>query len=101
MTIKIRKYRPSDFSACKRLWVELTQFHRDIYHDPFIGGDDSGRPIEAYLKSEGLAGPWVAELDKGVAGFTGLLLHGEEAEIGRLLLRRAVQEAKRRPASVS
>jgi GNAT superfamily N-acetyltransferase len=105
----IRDYRSEDFGPCQRLWVELTQRHRDIYDDQSIGGDDPGSAFEPYLRTEGLRGPWVAEVGGQVVGFTGLLVSGEEAEIepvivtadrrshgigGRLVVR-ATEEARR------
>lgn len=81
MELVIRDYRPADFAACRALWAELTQRHRDIYDDPTIGGDDPGQELEPYLANEHLRGPWVAELSGEIAGLAGLLIYGEEAEI--------------------
>ena len=109
MNIKIRKYRPSNRSACRGLWAELTQWHRDIYDDQTIGGEDPGMGFESYIRDERLRGPWVADLDGVVVGLTGLFVVDEEAEIepvvvaseyrnrgiGKALIAHAVKEAKR------
>ena len=36
----VRGYEARDLEACRGLWVELTQKHRDIFDSPEIGGDD-------------------------------------------------------------
>ncbi len=77
----LRAYAPGDLEACRALWVELTQRHRDIYEDPALGGDDPGRQFDAYLARDDLVGPWVLEVDGAVVGLTGLLVEGTEAEI--------------------
>lgn len=108
MSAIIREYRESDFDACRSLWAELTQRHRDIYEDPAIGGDDPGHGLEAYLANAERRGTWVAEVDGRVVGMSGLIAHGEEGEIepvvvsacyrsqgiGSALVQRAVQEAR-------
>jgi len=35
-----RKYRSSDIEQCRSLWKELTEWHRIIYKDPTIGGEN-------------------------------------------------------------
>jgi len=37
--IEIREYQEKDRDACRRLWRELTVWHRDIYSDPTIGAE--------------------------------------------------------------
>ncbi len=34
----VRAYQREDYEACRELWRELTERHRDIYGDPTIGG---------------------------------------------------------------
>ena len=103
----IRQYRPSDLEPCRGLWVELTEWHRELYCDPSIGGDDPGRYFDEHLARAGSHRIWVAEDAGEILGFTGLLLEGQEAEvepivvrsehrgkgIGRALVNRAVKEA--------
>jgi len=81
MDMRIRIYSKNDFGACRSLWVELTQHHRDIYGDPTIGGDDPGAGLEEYLANPARRDTWVAELDGDVVGMTGLIVHGDEADI--------------------
>jgi GNAT superfamily N-acetyltransferase len=80
--ISIRQYEPSDYDACRnRLWVQLTERHREIYNAPDIGGDDPGADFDKHL---GMVGPerlWVAEVDGTVVGLTGLIVGDEESEI--------------------
>ncbi|MBI1927236.1 GNAT family N-acetyltransferase [Candidatus Poribacteria bacterium] len=109
LEIKIRKYRSSDFDACRSLWIELTCRHREIYGDPTIGGSDPGHFIEPSLSNENLHGPWVAEVSGNVVGLAGLIIQGEEAEvepvvvssqyhsqgIGKTLLDYVVDEARK------
>lgn len=106
--VHIRPYEPGDRDACRDLWRELTQRHRDIYDSPTIGGDEPERFFDEHRERKDLAGLWVAEVEGRVAGFVGLLREGDEAEvepivvradlrsrgIGRALLDRAESEAK-------
>lgn len=85
-SLALRRYRPSDYDACRALWVELTEHHRRIYDDPNIGGADPGAAIDAYLKDKRLEGPWVAVLEGRVVGLTGLLVQGENAEIEPMIV---------------
>ena len=109
MNLTIREYRDSDLGVCKCLWAELTKRHRLIYEDQTIGEADPGSGMEDYLRTPGRHATWVAEADGQVVGMTGLIVRGTEAEvepavvtaacrsrgIGRALVARAVDEAKR------
>ncbi len=77
----IRPYQPADLQSCRALWEELTGWHRQLYHDDTIGGENPGEAFDRYLASPALAQVWVAEAEGRVIGFTGLLVYGEEAEI--------------------
>ena len=106
---QIRRYQPPDLDSCRGLWEELTQHHREIYDDPSIGGDDSGHYFDEHLARVGPERIWVAERDGEVLGFVGLILEEQGAEvepvivasrhrgkgIGRALLSRAVEEARK------
>jgi len=45
----VRDYADGDYGACRSLWAELTEYHRSIYGDPTIGGDDPGAGFDDYL----------------------------------------------------
>jgi len=80
--LTIRLYATADYEACRALWVELTQRHRDIYADPTIGGGDPGAGFDAELADKALDSLFVAEADGCVVGMAGLLCQGDvEAEV--------------------
>src|SRR4051794_6989991 len=105
--MEIRDYAPADHSACRQLWVELTEHHRRIYGDPTIGGDDPGAAFDDYLALPERVASWVADDDGRLVGLTGLFDHGTSGEVepvvvtdrlrsrgvGRLLIERVVAEA--------
>lgn len=113
MKIAVRDYSTSDYEACRSLWGELAQHHADIYGDAAIAGDDPGRGFDEYLGRADRCGAWVAESEKRIVGFTGLLdTVGEEGVgeiepviitassrgkgIGTKLVERVASEAKKR-----
>jgi L-amino acid N-acyltransferase YncA len=77
----IRAYEPRDREACRALWAQLTQRHRDIYEDDSIGGDDPAGWFDRYLVEQEPVRVWVAELDGRVVGFTGALDRGKRWEL--------------------
>ncbi|NJC68731.1 GNAT family N-acetyltransferase [Planosporangium thailandense] len=96
----MRGYRPTDHSACRRLWAELTSEHHRFYPGaepvpaaaPSAGGEaggpagpaeaTSGAGFEEYLTRLDLSGMWVAQLaDQGVVGFIGLILQGRAGAV--------------------
>jgi GNAT superfamily N-acetyltransferase len=103
----VRDYAERDYSACRSLWAELTEYHRSIYGDSSIGGDDPGAGFDDYLAESHRMGSWVAETQGTVVGLTGLLDRGSSGEvepvvvaeaarnqgIGRMLIGRVVEEA--------
>jgi GNAT superfamily N-acetyltransferase len=103
----VRDYAEGDYRACRVLWTELTEYHRSIYGDLSIGGDDPGAGFDGYLAMPQRIGSWVAEFHGRVVGLTGLLDRGTSAEvepvvvtesardqgIGRRLISRVVEEA--------
>jgi GNAT superfamily N-acetyltransferase len=105
--ILVRDYAPPDYSACRGLWVELTEHHRRIYQDRSIGGDDPGSGFDSYLAVPERVSSWVAESEGSIVGLTGLFDFGTSGEvepvvvaaalrgrgIGRLLIDRVVAEA--------
>ena len=108
--VVVRAYADGDYEACRSLWAELTEYHRRIYGDSSIGGDDPGAGFDDYLAESRRKGSWVAEADGSVLGLTGLLDGGTSGEvepvvvaeaardqgIGRLLINRVVEEARSR-----
>ena len=106
----MRLYEPSDLEACRNLWRELTQRHRDIYDDPTIGGADPGPAFDEHLTREDLANVWVAERGGEVIGLCGLLIEGYVGEVepvvvtaaersrgvGGKLVEKALEEARAR-----
>jgi len=74
MTVIVRDYAEGDYDACRSLWAELTEYHRSIYGDRSIGGDDPGAGFDDYLATSQRMGSWVAESHGRVIGLTGL--HG-------------------------
>ena len=106
--VTVRSYRPSDHSAGRRLWSELTNQHNRMYGVP---DEDAGEGFEEYLTRLDLSGLWVADhADDGVIGLVGLIMRGRGGEVepvvvtgthrhkgvGRKLLRHVAQEAKKR-----
>jgi GNAT superfamily N-acetyltransferase len=109
LTLEIREYTQADLEACRELWRDLTQRHRDIYEDPSIGGADPGPYFdEHYLTDPRFTKLWLAELDGEVIGMCGLFVDSEEAElepivvrssersrgVGALLAERVIEEAR-------
>ena len=108
--VGVRSYRPSDHSAGRRLWSELTYQHDQMYGNA-KGKKDDGQGFEEYLTRLDLSGVWVADhADDGVIGMVGLVMRGRAGEvepivvatshrhrgIGRSLLRHVADEAKKR-----
>jgi GNAT superfamily N-acetyltransferase len=109
--VRIRPYRPSDHSAGRGLWVELTEEQRELYDDATIGSADPGAAFEEYLTRLDLSGVWVADDGEGgVVGLVGLVLNGRAGEvepvvvtrsrrgqgIGKTLLSHVAEEARKR-----
>ena len=107
--MRIRLYRDEDREACRSLWAEMVQRHRDIYDDQSIGGDDPGLEFDIHLQSIGSDHLFVVELQGEVVGLTSLIQNDQEAElepvivsskhrskgIGAKLIDHAVEEAKK------
>jgi len=89
MEVKIREYKPSDYSACVTLYKELAQHHAVIYEDPSIADHDFSRIFDEYLVRSDRRGAWVAESNGTIVGFSGMLeVVGEQgvAEIEPLVV---------------
>jgi N-acetylglutamate synthase-like GNAT family acetyltransferase len=83
---RIRGYDPGDLEACRDLWVELTVWHRRLYDDPSIGGEDPGRSFDAHLEKVGAGNLWVAEAGGRVVGLAGLIPREGEGELEPLVV---------------
>jgi len=86
---KIRKYQPRDLEQCRALWKELTDWHREIYQDPTIGGVHPEEDFNKHLTNIGPDLIWVAVHNSQVIGFTGLIIKGNEAEIEPVIVSKA------------
>lgn len=84
--IAVRKYRDKDKTACRKLWAELTQWHRDIYGDQSIGGPDPGLYFDEHLKKAGPEHMLVAVDGRKIVGLTGYLVMDEEIEVEPLVV---------------
>jgi GNAT superfamily N-acetyltransferase len=106
----VRDYADGDYEDCRSLWKVLTEYHRSIYGDPSIGGEDPGRGFDDYLAEPRRVGSWVAESRGNVIGLTGLFDRGSSGEVepvvvaeadrdqgtGRMLISRVTEEARAR-----
>ena len=104
----IRNYEVQDLEACRTLWRQLTEWHREIYQDQTIGGDHPEAYFDQHLSAVGPDHIWVAVLEGRVVGIAGLVIRGEEAEVepiivalgfrgkgfGRSMLAKVVAEAQ-------
>jgi N-acetylglutamate synthase-like GNAT family acetyltransferase len=107
----VRGYEPGDLEWCRGLWVELTQWHRDIFDSPGIGGDNPGLAFDEHLAKVGAENIWVAEDNGRIVGLAGLM-PGTDPQlepivvsadsrgdgIGRQLATAVVDEARERGA---
>ena len=73
----MRDYRPADLDACRALFEQLLQTHRDYYPDAEIAGE---------FTPEGSI--YVVEDDGRIVGYAGLLWHGKRAELEPIVVAR-------------
>ncbi len=111
--VDVREFRSTDLDACRRLYAQLVEHHREIYADPTISGDDPGGGFDEYLALPERVVTWVATDGDSVVGLAGLLWEGGESTIepvvvdrhyrrnglGRTLIQTAVEESRRRGAT--
>jgi len=109
-SIAVRKYEPEDREQCRSLWWELTEWHREIYDDPRIGGEHPEDYFDKHLGKVGADNLWVAIDGSKVVGLIGLMVVDDETEIeplivsrayrgrgvGKHLINRAIDEARKR-----
>jgi len=103
----VRQFEPTDIDSCRHLWLQLTEWHREIYQSPGIGGDKPGLFFDEHLARVGAENIWVAEFEGEVIGMTGLIPGTDVAELepmivsqpfrglgaGRSLVKRVIEEA--------
>jgi hypothetical protein len=87
--IRIRNYQRSDRDVCLSLWRELTEWHREIYQDPTIGGDSPEEQSDKHLAKIGPPKIGVPTINSEVAGLTGLDASTLESEIKPLIVIKA------------
>jgi N-acetylglutamate synthase-like GNAT family acetyltransferase len=85
--VTIRHYRPDDLEDCRSLWVDLTDWHRELYGDRAIGGDDPASGFDAHLAEVGPERIWVAEQGGRAVGMAGMIVHGRKVELEPLSVR--------------
>ena len=88
MNVRIRGYDPSDRDACRRLWVELTEWHRELFASPGIGGDDPGGQFDEHLSRVGVEHIWVAEGNGRPVGMVGVIPSTGESELEPIVVAR-------------
>ena len=84
----IRKYQDDDKEQRRVLWRELTEWHREIYGDPSIGGEHPEDHFDKHLAKVGPDHLWVAVHSSLVVGLVGLVID-EEAEVEPLIVSEA------------
>jgi L-amino acid N-acyltransferase YncA len=87
--IAVRAYEPRDRDACTGLWVQLTQWHRELYEDDSIGGDDLTVWFDRYLEEQRPERVWVAERDGRVVGFVGAIRDDRRWELEPIVVERS------------
>jgi GNAT superfamily N-acetyltransferase len=85
----VRKYESEDREQCRSLWRELTEWHREIYDDPGIGGEHPEDYFDKHLGKVGADNLWVAIDGSNVVGLIGLMVVDDETEIEPLIVSRA------------
>ncbi|MFX0097705.1 MAG: GNAT family N-acetyltransferase [Candidatus Hodarchaeota archaeon] len=92
LPIVIRKYRRGDRGACRALWRELTEWHREIYQDPTIGGEHPEDHFDKHLEEVGPDQIWVAVHNSQIIGLIGLIVEEKEGEIEPIIIKRAFRK---------
>ena len=87
--IEVRGYCDGDRDACRRLWEELTVWHREIYCDPRIGGAEPGLYFDEHLAKTGSEHLFVAVAGGRIVGLVGYLVEDEEVEVEPLVVTRS------------
>ncbi len=90
--VKIRNYKVSDNELCQKMWIELTEYHQEIYDNPSIGGENPGQAFNEHLEKYGEENIWVAVVDKMIVGLVGLIVRGKEAEVEPIIISSAYRK---------
>ncbi|MCE7748920.1 MAG: GNAT family N-acetyltransferase [Candidatus Heimdallarchaeota archaeon] len=90
--VKIRNYKESDNALCQKMWIELTEYHQEIYEDSSIGGNNPGQAFDEHLEKYGEENIWVAVLDNEIVGLVGLIIKGKEAEVEPIIISTAYRK---------
>ncbi len=85
--VRIRNYKESDIALCQKMWIELTEYHQEIYDDPSIGGENLAQGFKDHLEQYGGESFWVAEEDEIIIGLIGLIVRGEAAEVEPIIIK--------------
>ncbi|MHA1218808.1 MAG: GNAT family N-acetyltransferase [Candidatus Heimdallarchaeaceae archaeon] len=85
--VKIRNYKESDNALCQKMWIELTEYHQEIYDDPSIGGENLAQGFNDHLEQYGGESFWVAEEDEKIIGLIGLIVRGKAAEVEPIIIK--------------
>jgi GNAT superfamily N-acetyltransferase len=80
-SVRVRKYVPADREACRALWHELVETHRQLYEDETIGGADPGAGFDRHVGEFGTEGICIAEAAGTILGLAGVVWHGDRAEL--------------------
>ncbi|MFX1598424.1 MAG: GNAT family N-acetyltransferase [Promethearchaeota archaeon] len=88
----VRKYRSGDRESCRDLWRELTEWHREIYQDPTIGGENPEDHFDEHLEEVGPHQIWVAVHNSQVIGLVGLIVEEKEGEIEPIIIKRGFRK---------
>lgn len=108
--VTVRNFQNRDLSECRGLWRELVEWHREIYSDDSIGGQDVELAFDRHLAKIGSKKIWVAIMNDAVIGLIGLQFDGEEASIepvivgkkyrgkrvGKLLIEKVIDETQKK-----
>jgi GNAT superfamily N-acetyltransferase len=89
LSFTIRIYRDTDREQCRALWRELTEWHREIYQDPTIGGEHPEDHFDKHLAKVGPDQLWVAVHNSKAVGLIGLIFKDDETEIEPLIVSKA------------
>ncbi|MFX1486109.1 MAG: GNAT family N-acetyltransferase [Promethearchaeota archaeon] len=88
----IHKYNDEYRDQCRALWGELTEWHREIYQDPTIGGEHPEDHFDEHLEEVGPDQIWVAVHESQVIGLTGLIVEGEEGEVEPIVIKKGFRK---------